>query len=394
MNRNEKKALVSFLLIYVGSAILLLGIILSLYYTNEVKMIKENCNMLLSNASMQLKTEILNAHMKKEIFNPLKLKDKNLKYALYDKNKKLIYSYLMNDANVDLDKLFYKRGHYEFYISVLNENDINIKYIVLETCKTYDDETKLKVYVGVVFLLASIFIGFIAYFLAKLLLKPVREKVSHLDRFIKDSAHELNTPISVLMTSVSMLKKGKNPEKMMRYISSSAKQISQIYNDIHFSAFNELNEDLKEIFDLKELVNESCEYFNDIAVTKNIFIESNLQTTFIKMDKTKTQKIINNLLSNAIKYSNKSSEILVSLENNILKVQDFGIGIEEKEQKEVFKRYKRGKNIEGGFGIGLDIVGRICEEYNLILDLKSEINLGSTFIIDFSNIVINERKDS
>ena len=81
MNKNEKKSLVSFLLIYVGSALLLLGIILSLYYTNEVKMIKENCNMLLSNASMHLKSEILNAHMKKELFNPLKLKDKNLKYA-------------------------------------------------------------------------------------------------------------------------------------------------------------------------------------------------------------------------------------------------------------------------------------------------------------------------
>ena len=36
----------------------------------------------------------------------------------------------------------------------------------------------------------------------------------------------------------------KNPQKMMKYILSSSKQISQIYNDIHFSAFNELNEDV------------------------------------------------------------------------------------------------------------------------------------------------------
>jgi two-component system OmpR family sensor kinase len=173
----------------------------------------------------------------------------------------------------------------------------------------------------------------------------------------------------------------------MRYISSSAKQISQIYNDIHFSAFNELNEDLKESFDLKDLVSESCEYFNDIAITKNINIETFLEETSIKMDKTKTQKLINNLVSNAIKYSKKDSKIIVRLNNNIFEVQDFGIGIDEKEQKNIFKRYKRGENIEGGFGIGLDIVKRICEEYNLVLDLKSQINEGSIFTIEFSKVM-------
>ena len=349
-------------------------------------MLRENCDMWLSNSSMQLKSEIINSYMKKEPFTPFKLEDKNLKYALYDKNKKLLFSYLLNENSVDLDKSLYKKGHYDFYIFTLDEKDIPIKYIVLETCKNYEDESRLKIYMLVVFLLAFIFIGFVAYFLAKLLLKPVREKLEHLDRFIKDSAHELNTPISVLMTSVSMLKKGKNPEKMMRYILSSAKQISQIYNDIHFSAFNGLNEDLKEKFDLKDLVSESCEYFNDIAITKNIKIETSLEETPVQIDKTKTQKLINNLISNAIKYSNKDSNIIVRLNNNILEIQDFGIGIDEREQKNIFKRYKRGSNIEGGFGIGLDIVKRICEEYNLFLNLESKINEGSIFSIEFSEV--------
>lgn len=386
MNINEKKSLISFLLIYISSAVLLFGIILFLYYSNEVKMLRENCDMWLSNSSMQLKSEIINSYMKNEPFTPFKLEDKNLKYALYDKNKKLLFSYLLNENSVDLDKSLYKKGYYDFYVFTLDEKDIPIKYIVLETCKNYEDENKLKIYMLVIFLLASIFIGFVAYFLAKLLLKPVREKLEHLDRFIKDSAHELNTPISVLMTSVSMLKKGKNPEKMMKYILSSAKQISQIYNDIHFSAFNGLNEDVKERFDLKDLVSESCEYFNDIAITKNINIETFLQKTPVQIDKTKTQKLINNLISNAIKYSNKDSNIIVRLNNNILEIQDFGIGIEEREQKNIFKRYKRGSNIEGGFGIGLDIVKRICEEYSLVLDLKSKISEGSIFSIEFSKV--------
>ena len=208
-----------------------------------------------------------------------------------------------------------------------------------------------------------------------------------MDKFIKDSAHELNTPITVLMTSVSMLKNGKNPEKMMKYILSSSKQISQIYNDIHFSAFNEINEDVFEEFDLKDLVAESVDYFNDISITKNIQINSNLLNCFIKMDKTKTQKLVNNLISNAIKYSYKDSIIKVTLEDNILSIKDFGMGIIQEEQKEIFKRYKRGNNNEGGFGIGLDIVKGICEEYLLPLTVESKIKNGALFSIDFTSIL-------
>ncbi|MEZ4694505.1 MAG: ATP-binding protein [Aliarcobacter sp.] len=138
------------------------------------------------------------------------------------------------------------------------------------------------------------------------------------------------------------------------------------------------------------MIGESVEFFNDISITKNIVIEANLEDCFIKIDRTKIQKIVNNLLSNAIKYSNKDSIIEVILKDNILYVKDFGIGISIEEQNEIFKRYKRGNNIEGGFGIGLDIVKRICLEFDLKLDLKSELNKGSTFSIDFSTILNKE----
>ena len=328
--------------------------------------------------------------MKGKKFDPEKLKNLEMRYALYDKNKKILFSYLDGAEFVDFNKTVYESSHYNFYITTLNEEAIPIKYIAIETCQGIQAQNKLKIYVIIALVLSSIFIGFIGYLLSKILLKPVREKVEHMDKFIKDSAHELNTPIAVLMTSTSMLKNGKNPEKMMRYILSSTKQISQIYNDIHFSAFNEINEDVYEEFNLKDLVFDSCEYFNDISITKNIVIESSLNDCNILMDRTKTQKVVNNLISNAIKYSNKNSKIIVTLNNNILSVEDFGIGITPKEQKEIFKRYKRGNNIEGGFGIGLDIVKNISEEFDLILGLKSNVGEGSIFTIDFTAILSKE----
>lgn len=389
MNNNEKKALISFLSIYVGSALLLIGILLYIYYQDEVESLENTCSMALGNASMQIKTDILNSYMHHEKFVPKKLEKDELRYALFDENKELIYSYVEGANFLDFEKKFYEEDIYHFYIEKLEDPAIPIKYIVIETCQGIEDRDKLKVYTVIALILSAVFVGFIAYFLSRILLKPVREKVTHLDNFIKDSAHELNTPVSVLTTSVSMLKRGINTEKMMRYILSSSKQISQIYNDIHFSAFDDLHDSVEEEFSLKCLVSESVEYFNDIAATKNITIKSELEECEILMDRTKTQKVLNNLISNSIKYSKNNSEVIVSLKDSIFSVQDFGIGISKKDQEEIFKRYKRGSilNNEGGFGIGLDIVKKICLEYKLKLGLVSKVDEGSTFSIDFSKII-------
>ncbi len=390
MNKDEKKALISFLSIYIISAIFLIGVILYIYYKNETRMLEETCSMELNNASMHIKTEIMNKYMKKQEFNANKLTKENIKYGLFDKDKNVIFSYLDKSFEINFSKTTYENEFYNYFITTLDDENIPIKYIVIETCQEVQDKNKLKIFILIILVLSSIFIGCIGFLLSKILLKPVRQRVESMDKFIKDSAHELNTPITVLMTSVSMLKNGKNPQKMMKYILSSSKQISQIYNDIHFSAFNNINEDVFEEFNLKDLVSESTEYFNDISITKNIVIKSILVDCYIKMDRTKTQKLVNNLISNAIKYSNKDSLVEVNLNNNILSVKDFGIGISLEEQKEIFKRYKRGNNNEGGFGIGLDIVKGICEEYNLVLTLESQMNKETIFSIDFSSILNKE----
>lgn len=387
MNNDEKKALRNFLFIYVTSTIFLVSVILYIYYGNELKMAQDSCTMELQNTSMQIKAEILDKYMKKKDFIPEKLSKENLKYALLDKDKKIIFSYLDERFQIDYSKNIYENSSYKYFITTLDEENIPIKYIIIESCQLVNDKNSIKILILIKLIISSIFIACVGYLLSKILLNPARKRVDSMDKFIKDSAHELNTPISVLMTSVSMLKNGKNPEKMMKYILSSSKQISQIYNDIHFSAFNEINEDVFEEFDLKDLVSESVDYFNDISITKNIQINSNLFSCYIKMDRTKTQKLVNNLISNAIKYSYKDSIIEVTLKDNILGVKDFGRGISDEEQKEIFKRYKRGNNNEGGFGIGLDIVKRICNEYNLVLNLKSQIAKETIFSIDFSSIV-------
>lgn len=388
MYKNEKKALFSFLFIYVGSTVLLLSILLFSYYQKELDMLDRQCSIEMTSAANELKAKILNAHMEHKPFKPINLKQKNLSYGLFSKDGKELFSQLKNkDINFNTEASYNKT--HAFHVSSIENHDdkIDIKFIVIETDQVINEIQKLKIYIIVILLISTIFIAFIGYLLAKLLLKPVREKIEHMDKFIKDSAHELNTPITVLMTSASTIKQGRNIDKMLKYILSSAKQISQLYNDMHYSAFSENGDSLDEEINLDELIHESVEFFQDISITKNIKIESKIEKCTIFMDRTKTQKIVNNLISNAIKYSNKDSKILIKLIDSVLYVEDFGIGIALHEQEEIFKRYKRGQNFEGGFGIGLDIVNQVCKEYDLKLGLKSILKEGSTFSIDFNSVI-------
>ena len=91
MNNDEKKALRNFLFIYVTSTIFLVSVILYIYYENELKMAQDSCTMELQNTSMQIKAEILDKYMKKKDFIPEKLFKENIKYALLDNDKKVIF---------------------------------------------------------------------------------------------------------------------------------------------------------------------------------------------------------------------------------------------------------------------------------------------------------------
>ena len=108
-----------------------------------------------------------------------------------------------------------------------------------------------------------------------------------------------------------------------------------------------------------------------------------LEATKIMMPKRSVHRLIDNLVSNAIKYSDVGDSITITLKNNILQVKDTGIGIDEKIQEDIFRRYYRAGDERGGFGIGLSIVLAICKQYKIKLDLESKKGEGSTFILTF-----------
>jgi len=385
LNKNEKKALFSFLAIYVGSSVFFLAMSLYIYYNKELKTVNKQCSIEMVSIAHQLRGDILQAYTNGTSYVPQDLPNKLLKFALVDYDNNIVFSKLSTD-DISFKREIYDRQKNIFHVLELKKKEIPIKYIVVETKQGIIDKIALKNMIWIILVIGTVIITFVGYLLSNLLLRPIREKVAHMDRFIKDSAHELNTPIAVLRTSVSMLKKGKNTEKMLCYINSSTKQISEAYNDLHFAVFDDIQDSMNTTFDLKELCDESIEFFLDIALVKKVEITSSLDSVTVLMDKNKAQKILNNLISNAIKYSKPRGKIEISLKDSIFTIKDYGIGISTEEQEVIFKRYERGTNTEGGLGIGLDIVNNISKEYDIKVNLESKLNAGSTFILNFGSV--------
>ena len=386
LNKDEKQALISFIIIYTFSSLLLMSLIALLYYNKEVDRSKRLCKKDLQESLMDVELTLLKSEMdgKKFSFCPL---DYFLQIGLYDSNKTKIASNLAFD-DIEFDKKMSIKKKRIQQVKKLEPPIQNVTYIVAEDTSMPQSIKNLKYLIYLTIFISSIFIAFIGYLLSRLLLKPVNEKIKQIDRFIKDSAHEINTPVTALLMSVSALKKkGLKEEKLLKHISISSKQISNIYNTLSDVAFSDIKDREKVVkFDLKKEVQKSIAFYQEIAEAKNIKIVDDLKSLYVKMDKESANKLINNLLSNAIKYSYNGKTVKVKLSKNRLSIEDEGIGISEENQQEILKRYKRGTDLIGGFGIGLDIVNSICKKYDIKLTINSKEGEGSIFTLDFSKV--------
>ncbi len=300
--------------------------------------------------------------------------------AIYDSSNKEIFSTL-EQKRVDLTKNIYIIGNKIHYVRILERYYLGTMYLVIEV----DDNEKwfnffkIKVVVyGVILFLILLIAG---YFLLKLLLKPMRESLYLLDRFIKDTTHELNTPVSAILMNIETLSRDRLDEKSAKKIHRidiAARTISVIYNDLTYVALKNQVQSKDEIVNLTLLIKERIEFFKILALQKKISFSLNLlEDITIMIDRGKITRIVDNLLSNAIKYNKKSGRIDVILKENYFIISDSGIGMKKSEIKEIFERYSRFNKSEGGFGIGLNIVAAIAAEYNLSIDIDSKLGIGT-----------------
>ena len=193
--------------------------------------------------------------------------------------------------------------------------------------------------------------------------------------FIKNSVHEINTPLSIIQTNIDLLKMKIPNNKYITHIEAGAKIIQYIYDDLSYLIKKDRVVYKKEYLDITSILTQRLEFFDEIATSNSLYFVSNIQDDiYIKFNITEIQRIIDNNLSNAIKYSHPKSPIFIRLDYINDDEIEFSVATNSKKieyQNKIFDDFYRENNARGGFGLGLKIVKEICDKNLVIIKLNS-----------------------
>ncbi len=380
-NRLAKSAKWNFLIIYLITFVALFGVISFMYYKNQIQSF---VNLTVRDMQQDLKKFEEFLKINHQDFNSNVKIDTVYEVNLFDSDKVKIFSEFEN--SIDFSKSFYYKDGFIFAILELKNYFLGVKYVAFRA--EISNQIKIEIIKNIffVFSFAIFFISIVAIYLSKLVIKPYIEFNNKIDEFIKNTVHELNTPISTISASCEYFDKSNLNEKQKRALKRiliGAKTLNSLYQDLIFISFYS-NLDAKiEKIDLKNIITQRVQYFEQHLELKNISIELDLGDVFLEIDKEKFVRVVDNLLSNAIKYNKNGGFIKICLRDNNLSIKDSGIGIDENKQKLIFERFKRVSEFGGGFGIGLDLVSKIAYEFNIKIELHSKLNEGSEFILSW-----------
>ena len=382
--KSEKSSLLRFLSLYV-TMILLLIVLSSMFYyqTQEKLFLAEQRATLTKYAYIQTKRlKVLHHYFHERKIYP---RDERFKSAIYDIEKKKIFS-LIKTNNIRFSKEIYIEGNKIIFVKSLDLYFLGAKYLVLEIKDDGAWRSEIWKTITGYGILALILFMLFGLFLARLFLKPMRNAILLLDRFIKDTTHELNTPLSAILANIEMMDTSvmveKNRKKLTR-INIAAKTVSTLYKDLTYLTLEQEKKTRDEDILIKNEILDRIEYFDILAKSKKLTIKHDLDSSHILMDRRKFVRVLDNLISNAIKYNIRGGKIEVTLKNNTLTVRDTGIGIDEEKIPFMFDRYMRFNQSEGGFGIGLSIVQKILDEYQIDIEVQSKEGVGTKMVLSW-----------
>ncbi|MCF8258852.1 MAG: HAMP domain-containing histidine kinase, partial [Flavobacteriales bacterium] len=215
-------------------------------------------------------------------------------------------------------------------------------------------------------------------------------------RFVSMASHEFRTPLSGILTSVSLLGRYTAPnqadkrEKHIATIKSSVRNLTSILND--FLNLDKLESGKVSInaqeFPMRPLMEEfRAEMLNYAKPGQTIDFEDDGNVDIIFADRHLFKNILINLMSNALKYSPEGQQVKVIMwmENNnfVISVIDRGMGIPYQDQVHMFERLFRASNVTNiqGTGLGLNIVKKYVDLHNGSIAFESNEGKGTIFTV-------------
>ncbi|MGN0806552.1 MAG: ATP-binding protein [Candidatus Coproplasma sp.] len=212
------------------------------------------------------------------------------------------------------------------------------------------------------------------------------------DEFISNVTHEMNTPLTSIHGYAELLGAGGLNEEQQKVayntiLAQSERLTNLIACIINYSEIDSDDLPAYEV-DFSALAKEILLSLKPEADKRNITIIENIDEKVVVMSRhERLNEVFGNLVRNAIKYNKDGGSITVTLNYSGLTVEDTGIGIAEENLDKVFSRFftvdksHGGKN--GGFGLGLAVVKKICRKSGWNISVKSKLGEGSKFTVEF-----------
>ena len=219
-------------------------------------------------------------------------------------------------------------------------------------------------------------------------------------KFIATASHDLRQPLQSLNIYLDLLETDKSSLSENQSISQIKKSVNSL-NTMFKSLLDisKLDSNIsnahEEKFQLSMLINSLLGIYQPLAKNKKLELKFNYSNSLIFGDFVLLQTLIGNLIANAIQYTS-SGVVAVTFSNDddklVIEVNDTGCGIKTNEIDKIFLEFYRvneTRNAHDGLGLGLSIVARICKIINASISVKSEHEVGTSFIIK-TNFSSNE----
>ena len=216
------------------------------------------------------------------------------------------------------------------------------------------------------------------------LTSEIKNLIDQKHRVLLDVSHELKTPLTRMRLIVEMIPDNKQSRELKNEINFLNELISNLLlSDRLDLPYSKL--DVKKICAL-DLIKKSIATFNDYQKNK-IKVKSSDGPFVVSIDVTKMIVVIRNIVQNAFKYAdtNKGINIFINddSKNVLIKIQDFGPGIDKSEAEKIFEPFFRSRGTKkiSGIGLGLAISKKIMKSHRGNIKFNQNLNVGSEFVL-------------
>ncbi|HEX4086120.1 MAG TPA: ATP-binding protein [Chthoniobacteraceae bacterium] len=214
-------------------------------------------------------------------------------------------------------------------------------------------------------------------------------------RFTSDAAHELRTPVSVILAQAQLaLARPRQPEEYRETIQTTQRAARRMHAlidsllDLSMLA-DQRTHLLARPCDLAEIGREQLDLIRPLADQHDVTLAADLGSAQCVADEDRITQVFANLLANAVKFNHAGGEVRLSTlrENGsaIIRVSDTGAGIAAEHLPHLFERFYRAEESRsrttGGAGLGLAICKSIAEAHGGAITVESELGRGSTFTL-------------